>query len=282
MSEVVKLSDKPDERQIQVPVVNVMHAQHDVETDEQVSERIRERFEVLDILADSCFTGISRSLIVSGPPGVGKSHGIGLRMKEHDPDGTNSISVSGYVRTTGMIKILYQYRSAGQVVVFDDADSILRDEDSLTILKRVCDTTRERRVFYASEYQLMTDDGEVIPTSFDFDGAVIYLTNLDFDELIRSRNKMGPHLEAMISRSHYIDMSMKSRRDYMIRIRQVLDEGLLDDLLLPHHRDEVVEFIEQNQARLRELSLRMVLKIAAIHQATTDWRRLARVTCCRN
>ena len=82
------------------------------------------------------------------------------------------------------------------------------------------------------------------------------------------------------SRSHYIDLAMKSRRDYLVRIRQVIMQGLLDHLTIDEKVD-VMTFIEAYSDSLRELSLRMALKIASIRKTTANWEKVAKVTCCR-
>jgi hypothetical protein len=47
-------------------------------------------------------------------------------------------------------------------------------------------------------------------------------------------------------------------------------------------KDEVVDFIADNQDRLRELSLRMVLKIADLRGGFPErWQAMARTTCMR-
>jgi hypothetical protein len=51
-------------------------AQVSVETDEQVIERIRERFDILHEMTKAATNGEIRAMIVSGPPGVGKSFGV--------------------------------------------------------------------------------------------------------------------------------------------------------------------------------------------------------------
>jgi hypothetical protein len=89
--------------------------------------------------------------------------------------------------------------------------------------------------------------------------------------------------KALISRSHYIDLAMKNKRDYLIRIRQVVRQGLLRNIGLDEAGQlDVVDFIEGNQDRLRELSLRMALKIGSIRKRGGNWMRMARVTCCKN
>ena len=78
------------------------------ETTEQIAERLNDRFEILDILAQSCIVGDSRSLIVSGPPGLGKSFTIEQKMVANTiPD---DCIVKGYVKATGLFKLLYQNR----------------------------------------------------------------------------------------------------------------------------------------------------------------------------
>ena len=46
------------------------------ETDEEAMNRIATRFEILDEMAAACIKGDIRAMIVSGPPGVGKSFGV--------------------------------------------------------------------------------------------------------------------------------------------------------------------------------------------------------------
>jgi len=251
------------------------------ETDEQIDKRIGERFDILDILTEACIVGNSRALIVSGPAGLGKSYTVEKALEKWDPNEINHTIVKGYVRATGLVKLLYQYREHGQVIVFDDADSIFFDDVSLNLLKAVCDTTERRRVSWLSEGKLIDEEtAELLPRSFDFNGTVIFISNYDFDAMIDKGHKLAPHLQAMVSRAHYIDLALKTRRDYLIRIRQVVKQGLLSELTEEQSID-VLDFIEKNHSILRELSLRMALKLGALRKNGGDWEKIARVTCCR-
>lgn len=251
------------------------------ETDEQIAKRLSERFDILDTLAQSCIVGDSRSLIVSGPPGLGKSYTIEKALEQWDILGERHAIIKGYVRATGLYKMLYKFREAGNTIVLDDADNIFFDEISLNILKAVCDTTEQRRVSWLSETRMNDDDtGDNIPRSFEFDGSVIFLTNYDFDEMINRGHKLAPHLQALVSRSQYVDLSMKSTRDYLVRIEQVVGQGMLVELS-GQEREEVMQFIRDNASRLREVSLRMAIKIAAIRRTAMNWRKIATVTCCK-
>jgi len=251
------------------------------ETDEQIEERIAERFDILSTLTEASISGDARALIVSGPPGLGKSFTVERALNSWDPNEVNHIIIKGYVKATGLYKTLYQYREAGQVIVFDDADAIMYDDVALNLLKACCDTTDRRRVSWRSEAKFIDEEtAEIIPSSFDFNGTVIFITNLDMDGMVDRGHKLAPHLEALISRAHYIDLSLKTRRDYLIRIRQVIEAGMLDNLTLEQKVD-VISFIEIHADSLRELSLRMAIKIANLRRANPNWERLARCTCLR-
>lgn len=277
MTETAQLATNEEKR---FRAVDVIYTKKE-ETDEEIDARIAERFEVLEMLTESCITGNSRSLIVSGPAGLGKSYTVEQKLREWDPNEINHMIVKGYVRATGLVKLLYRFREAGQLVVFDDADTIFFDDTSLNILKAVCDTTERRVVSWLSEGTLIDEEsGEALPPSFQFEGTVIFITNMDFDAMINRGHRLKPHLEALVSRSHYVDVSMKTRRDYLVRIRQVISDGMLDEFSLTE-KAEILTYIEVNAHRLRELSLRMAIKIANLYKSDKDWKRLANVTCCK-
>jgi hypothetical protein len=255
------------------------------ETEAQIDARIRERFHVLETLTDNVIAGRTRSLIVSGPAGLGKSYTVEQKLKEFDAAEKHTKYIKGFVRATGLYKTLYEASgdsSDGNVktVVFDDADSIFFDDVSLGLLKAVCDTTEIRKVSWLAETPMVTDDGKPMPRNFIFNGQIIFITNIDFDELCDREHALTPHLKAMMSRSHYIDLSMKSYKDYLVRIHQVMKEGLLKHLPEPQQID-VMKFIDTNYAELRELSLRMAIKIAELRAGSDDWEKIARITCMR-
>lgn len=263
----------------QFPIVQVNKR---VETDEEVDVRIAERFNVLELITKSVISGDSRSLIVSGPAGLGKSFTVEAEMRAWDPDEENHIFIKGYVKATGLFKMLYKYRRKGQVIVFDDADSVFLDDVALNLLKAIADTTERRRVSWLSEASFFDEDSaDNIPSSFDFDGSVIFITNKDFDAEIERGSKLAPHLQAMMSRSHYVDLTMKTKQDYLVRIRQVVKQGLLSNLNW-QEAGEVMRFIETNFDKLRELSLRMVIKVANLRKSQpTTWERVAKITCIK-
>ena len=250
-----------------------------VETEDQIRNKLDERFTALSLMAESAVKGDVRAVVISGPAGVGKSYEIEKLIKGMNPYHT---IVRGYVRPTGLYKTLYEYRHPGSVIVFDDADSIFNDDVSLNILKAACDTTKQRTISWLSEIRMEDEGGDKMPREFEFDGTIIFITNYDFDLLIARGNKLAPHFQALCSRSMYLDMAMKNKRDYMVRIKQVIEKGMLRaEGHNAKDETEIVDFIDENQDIMRELSLRMVVKVAALKRSHPNkWKSLARVVCC--
>ena len=252
------------------------------ETDEEIIARMRERFEMLEALTGAAKKGKIKSLIISGPPGVGKSHGVERKLSKHNLLSTLSerevpfTVIKGAMSPIGLYKALYKYREAGKVVVFDDCDTIFEDTLMLNILKAALDSKARRTICWNTESRVL--DREGIPDKFDFQASAIFLTNIDF-ETVKS-NKLKPHLDALTSRSHYMSCDIATDRERRLRIRQVAQDGLLKDFNLNEsEQNDVLDFVESNFDGLREQSLRTVVKAAELQSAFgEDWKRYASVS----
>jgi hypothetical protein len=179
----------------------------------------------------------------------------------------------------GLYAKLYEFSSEKNVVVFDDCDSILMEDLSLNILKGALDSSARRFISWNTDSRLLRSEG--VPDRFEFKGSAIFITNIKFEH-VRSK-KLRDHLDALESRCHYIDLQMDTNREKLLRIKQIVGDGMLDsyefELCV---KDELVEFITQHQDKLRELSLRMVLKIADLRKAfPTNWQNMVKTTCMR-
>jgi hypothetical protein len=255
------------------------------ETDEQILERLGERFEILTEMTKAVKSGDVRAMIVSGPPGVGKSFGVEAVLQKDGLFDTLAERkpkyevVKGAMSSIGLYSKLYEFSDAKSVVVFDDCDSILMEDLSLNILKGALDSSERRFISWNTDSRLLRSEG--IPDRFEFKGAAIFITNIKFEH-VRSK-KLRDHLDALESRCHYIDLQMDTNREKLLRIKQIVGQGMLDRYDFGDiQKDEVVEFITLNQDKLRELSLRMVLKIADLRKSfPTNWAAMAKTTCMR-
>jgi len=120
-----------------------------------------------------------------------------------------------------------------------------------------------------------------VPNSFEFKGGAIFITNIKFEN-VKSK-KLQDHLAALESRCHYLDLTIDTEREKILRIEQIVEDGMLADYEFEQYTvDEILDFIKDNKKKLRELSLRMVLKLADLKKSMpTNWRAVAEVTCMR-
>ena len=262
-------------------------AQTETETEDQIMTRIRERFDILNEMTKACVNGDIRAMIVSGPPGVGKSFGVEREIEKatlFDKLAGKRLRaevVKGSATPIGLYQTLYKYSDANCVLVFDDCDSILLDDVALNLLKGALDSGKKRTISWLSESSALRREG--IPDRFEFKGSVIFITNLKFDTM--KSQKLRDHLDALQSRCHYLDLTLDTMRDKVLRIKQIAKDGVLfsDYDFEPVVQDEIVEFMEANQNRLREMSLRMALKIADLRKSFAgNWKRLAETTCMKS
>ena len=163
--------------------------------------------------------------------------------------------------------------------MFDDCDSVLLDDLSLNILKAALDSSKKRMIHWNTDSRLLRSEG--VPNSFEFKGGAIFITNIKFDN-VRSK-KLRDHLEALESRCHYLDLTIDTEREKILRIEQIVEDGMLKDYEFEQYTvDEILDFIKDNKKKLRELSLRMVLKLADLKKSMpSNWRAVAEVTCMR-
>jgi hypothetical protein len=255
------------------------------ETDEQAIERIAARFSILDEMAEAVSTSKVRAMIVSGPPGIGKSYGVERALEKQNmfEDISGSARrfevVKGAMSAIGLYKKLYEHSSKGHVVCFDDCDAILYDDLALNLLKAALDTGKKRTLCWNTESRTLMAEG--MPNSFEFNGGVVFITNIKFDN-VKSK-KLQDHLQALQSRCHYLDLTIDSMRDRMLRIRQICGQGMLEKYAMPQDtQEDLIQFIFENKHKLREISLRMVLKIADLWKMKPDgYKQLAESTCMR-
>ena len=257
-----------------------------IETDEDIADRIKERFDVLDLMTAAVIEGTVRGLVVTGPPGVGKSYGVEQQLENaglfHKIRGKKSRYhiVKGQSTALGLYSTLFNHSDEGDVLVFDDCDDLFGCEVSLNLLKGALDSGKKRRLSWNSSSSTFLEK-EGIPDSFLFNGTVIFISNL---KLEAARGKMAAHMEALMSRCHYLDLTMDTMREKLIRIKQVAAEGALftDYDFDEGDEAEVLVYMQANQDNFREMSLRTALKISDLKKISpNNWQALAKSTCMK-
>ncbi len=274
------LMSETGEPQVTVPEIT--------ETDDQIIERLRERFQVLEDMSYASCDGVVRGMVVTGPPGVGKSYGVEKVMREAETmnklsGGAESTGrkfgmEKGAASAIGLYKLLFEYANAGSVLVLDDCDSVLYDETSLNLLKAALDSSPKRFLSWRSESRVLHNEG--IPDKFEFKGSIIFITNLKFE---KTRGKIKDHLDAIMSRCHYLDLTLDTMHEKWLRCKQIVSDGMLDEYNFPQdEKQDMLNHIHDNRTKLREMSLRMVLKIADLKKMNgVKWKRYVEMTCMK-
>jgi len=255
-----------------------------VETDAQVIKRLRERFDILNDMTQASVDGVVRGMVVTGPPGVGKSFGVEQVLNENRMFDKMAGKrdrfqvIKGASSAIGLYKVLYENSDKGSVLVMDDCDTVLHDETSLNLLKAALDSGAKRMLSWNTDSALLRREG--IPDRFEFKGSVIFITNLKFEG---TRGKLKDHLDAIMSRCHYLDLTLDTMRDKFLRCKQLVKDGMLNSYKFEKGQETaLMNYMDANKENLREVSLRMVTKIADLmkHQPK-GWKRYVEVTCMK-
>ena len=103
--------------------------------------------------------------------------------------------------------------------------------------------------------------------------------------LERKTIKSKSYIKALESRCHYLDLTIDTDREKLLRIRQVTQDHNLFETngfeFADYEKDEVIDFIDENKHKMRELSLRMVIKVASLKASMPNWKRVAALTCMK-
>lgn len=279
----------------------------DQRTDEQIQGHIGDVFEFMELLTEGTCQGKVRATIISGGAGVGKSFGVEKILRESsiydrlawDEDGEDDEDVrrtevvgsqkkfqpkytilKGATSAVILYATLHKYSEAGEVLVLDDSDSVFQDIDSLNILKAALDTGPRRILTYSKDSHILKEKG--VPNKFEYKGSIIFITNIDFEAYCENRpnSSLTPHLKALMSRCHYLDMGLHTPRERLLQVKLVHETS---GFLFQHGCDakaaqEVIDYMDENAHCLREVSLRAAISIAEKRAlAPTKWRQMTQL-----
>jgi hypothetical protein len=246
-----------------------------VRPNHEVLEDLKYRFSMLGKLTTGATQSNIRAMVVSGSAGVGKTYTV-----EHvlEQSGTHYEVVKGTLSALHLFKLGYKYRKRGNVVVLDDADGIFTDEEALNILKALCDSSATRRVSYLKESAVLA--AEDIPTTYEFEGAFIFISNIDFQKYVdMGGNKFVAHFQALLSRSLYLDLRLHTRQAIALWVKHVATEGKMfaKEGVSESVGERILAFIDRYKEDLRELSLRTITHASGLAKSHPDeWEAMAK------
>ena len=138
---------------------------------------INERFEFLDDLTSMVITGVTPSLVVTGPGGNGKTNSVKRTIESNELEDKDFVFFKGYSTARGLYNTLFD--NNGKLIIFDDCDSVLDDKVSKNILKSALDSYEDRTISWLSK---MTKADEY-PSQFNFTGRIIFISNKSKDSI---------------------------------------------------------------------------------------------------
>lgn len=253
------------------------------QTDEELRAIIRKRFNVMSIMADGMVSGSIRSLIISGAAGVGKTYELDLKLNAAQDAGMiDYFMLNSKCSAIGLYTKLYDARGKNSVLLLDDVD-VFSDMDTLNLLKAALDTGEKRFINWNTASSWLDDQD--IPRSFEFEGTVVFITNMDIDRELDRGGKLAPHINALVSRSVYLDLKVHTNREIMLRVEDiVLNTSMLQKRGLQNSQViEVLDWMKCNMSQLRNVSLRTALHIADfVKTDSRNWKDIAEVTMLSN
>lgn len=256
--------------------VSALHAPESVE---DMKLRISKRFNVMDLMTKGLIKGSIRSLIISGAPGIGKTYTLDKELQlAHDDGEIEYTSLNGKISGIGLYARLWESREKGSILLLDDVD-VFSSEDVLNLLKAALDSGDKRKVCWSTASSYLEE--KEIPKEFEFEGTVVFITNTDIDREVKRGTKIAPHLDALVSRSVYLDLGVHSNSEIMVRVEDVImNTDMLQKIgLSDADTIEILEWMKDNVKRLRNVSLRTALYIASfIITDRQNWKEIAEVT----
>jgi hypothetical protein len=187
-------------------------------------------------------------------------------------EGKDWYLVKGTASAMGVFQQLFEARH-GKLTVFDDCDSVLKDEKGLNIFKVALDSDKNRKVSWKSDANVLFkvkpdmmvldkklgvmvpdetnedwqnhvfEEGK-FPDQYMFDGAAIFISNLNLD---------NPHIQAIKSRSAMIDINLTAE-DLVMRIESIHESGGFEELISDYGIDKkaIDKTLENYKKRMEE------------------------------
>jgi hypothetical protein len=242
-------------------------------TEKQNRYGINDRFGFVEKLVTMVATGVQPSAVITGEGGLGKTYTV---TKTLEANGYKDISdladfqvgavintrkcftmVKGYSTAKGLYRTLFENNKS--VIVFDDCDAVLKDPVALNLLKGALDSYGKRIISWNAD---MRD--EDLPRSFNFEGRVIFISNMDQDKID----------QAIRSRSMMIDLSMTldqkiDRMEYIAQSPEFLPE------FDAKCKTDALALIRELGAEAKEISLRTLISVTKIRASNKEWKDLA-------
>lgn len=174
-------------------------------------------FKSIELYTMQVARGRSNSLIVSGDAGVGKTRTVKDTLESMGmAKDINYYFATGTATTAGLYETLFLHRH--KLIVFDDCDAVFKEADSVNILKGALDTYKVREISKLTkgntfdstgmddaDMQMEFETSKKLPNKFEFDGQIIFISNLPEDKFDRALLSRALHVDVHLNKQELFD-----------------------------------------------------------------------------
>ena len=238
-----------------------------------IVNRVIKKFETIQAISEAFVTMDSpqRGLLISGDAGTGKSHYVKQAFIKTNSTQRVDYQKSKSFTAPALYAKLWENRHKGDVVVFDDCSlSSLTGEafrKFVDFLKGGLELTSGPRMLgYESATSNPLFNKLGVPSEFDFQGSIVWITNTKMDKLIK---KFGDHWDAIERRFIPTTVYLTKEEKYMYTsylIEEIDMLGVNCDAREGGYSDEIKEstmqFIIDKYDDLTEITPGVAIKIA--------------------
>ena len=221
---------------------------------------------------DSAING----LIVSGDAGIGKTHTVKQALKAAGVQQNVEYIKGGKITAASLYVKLYLNRAKHRIVVLDDCD-IIHHQDKKQIIPMLLGATElgqkgEVSWEVARKNALMEEHN--VPTRFDFEGSIIWITNDTVEDIAKSAKQWK---NAIFSRFNTAKCYFTDEQKYMYTMYLCEQLDMLGTNCGEYPGgygettiDTALDYMANNYRNLVEVTPRQAIKIADIIHHTPD------------
>lgn len=236
---------------------------------------INQRFSFVEQMVDMIVQKTLPSAVITGEGGLGKSYTVLKSLEKNGFKNLTDLSnfevgakvdrsksytvVKGYSTAKGLYRTLFE--NNGMVIVFDDCDSILKDDVAKNLLKGALDSYSKRYISWNAD---MRDDD--LPRSFEFTGSIVFVSNMALEKID----------QAIRTRSLVVDLSMTEGQK-LERMEVIANSDEFLPEISPVSKSLALEFLKSNVNKIPNMSLRSLIAVTKIaNTGNSDWKNLAK------
>ena len=235
---------------------------------------INERFGFLEQMVTMVADKTMVSCVITGEGGLGKSYTVLKSLEKAGLTNVTSLAdfeigqklnlskcyriIKGFSTAKGLYRTLFECN--GMTIVFDDCDSILKDDVARNLLKGALDSFNKRYISWMAD---MRDDD--LPKAFEFTGRIVFVSNMPLERID----------QAIRTRCMVVDLSMTELQK--VQRMEVIAKS---DEFLPEidtaTKEKALGFLKSQINTIPNLSLRSLIQVSKIFSRGGDQEALAK------